>query len=247
MATYNGEKFIEEQIRSVLAELAESDELIIVDDASTDGTSTLVKQFRDHRIRLIEADKNIGYVKTFERSLSEAKGQYVFLSDQDDIWIPGRVQKMVDELNSAEMVVSNCEHFDGSAGTFHDIRLRSIDSTHYARNILGIIVGYRLHWGCAMALRRELLQAALPFPRYMTESHDQWLALVGNAANSIIYLEDDTIRHRLHGGNLTPGRIRGLSKIFRARIVFIRNAFLARSRSAGLRKKTRFGSLGKAD
>jgi len=227
MAAYNGARHIKEQIVSILTELGPNDELIVVDDCSSDGTPGIVAGIDDSRIRLIAADRNRGYVRTFERALGEARGDFVFLSDQDDIWLPGRVELMISAMSDKNMVVSNCKHFDGPLGSFHEIRLRAKDTPHAVRNIMGIVVGYRLHWGCAMALRKELLKQVLPFPSYMTESHDQWIATVGNVNRSIVYLEDDTILHRLHGENLTPQGIRSASKIVRARVAFLRNVLEA--------------------
>jgi glycosyltransferase involved in cell wall biosynthesis len=231
MAAYNGARHIGEQISSILPELGEHDELIIVNDHSTDNTSEIIRGFGDGRIRLIEAESNAGYVRTFERALGEARGEFVFLSDQDDIWIPGRVELMISALAENAMVVSNCEHVDGPLGSFHELRLKSSDSPHAVRNILGIVIGYRLHWGCATAFRASMLRQILPFPSYMNESHDQWIAMVGNVNKSIVYLEDDTIKHRLHGENLTPLGIRSPGKILRARISFLRNVGTAISRA----------------
>jgi len=231
MAAYNGSLHIEEQIHSILSELGDNDELIIVDDCSTDQTVELINEVGDARIRLISLPSNRGYVKTFERALQEARGDYVFLSDQDDIWIPGRVELMISSMGANSLVVSNCKHIEGTAGRFQQIRLRARDSRHTVRNALGILVGYRLHWGCAMALRRTLLEQVLPFPGYMTESHDQWIAMVGVLSRSVQYLEADTILHRLHGENLTPKGIRSLNKIATARISFLRNLITAVVRS----------------
>lgn len=223
MAAYNGSQFIEEQIRSILPELDDGDEVIIVDDCSTDDTAAVVRAISDPRIRLLTNERNMGYVKTFERALRSSTGDYIFLSDQDDIWLPGRVKQMVEALQDKMMVVSNCSHFGGGAGRFHEIRLRSSDSGRPVANIAGILVGYRLHWGCAMALRADLLSLVLPFPSRMRESYDQFLAMAGNVAGSIRYLEEDTVLHRLHGSNLTPARIRGPLPILRARAVFAGN------------------------
>ena len=231
MAAYNGARHIAEQISSILPELGEHDELIIVNDSSTDNTAEIIRGFEDSRIRLIEAESNAGYVRTFERALGEARGEFVFLSDQDDIWIPGRVELMISALAGKDMVVTNCEHFDGPLGSFHELRLKGSDSPRALRNILGIVIGYRLHWGCATAFRASMLRQILPFPRYMNESHDQWIAMVGNVNRSIVYLEDNTIRHRLHGENLTPLGVRRPSKIVRARLAFLRNVVAAVSRA----------------
>lgn len=232
MAAYNGEPHIAEQIDSILPELGRHDELIIVDDCSTDQTAQLISAIEDPRIRLVAAGTNSGYVRTFERALEHARGEYVFLSDQDDIWIPGRVELMISAMEQSSLVVSNCQHIEGTPGRFQRIRLREKDSRHTIRNALGILVGYRLHWGCAMALRSSLLDQVLPFPAYMRESHDQWIAMVGVANRSIQYLETDTILHRLHGDNLTPKGIRSFTKILSARVVFLRNLLLAARRAS---------------
>ncbi|MDQ0825145.1 glycosyltransferase involved in cell wall biosynthesis [Arthrobacter sp. B2I5] len=233
MAAYNGSLHIEEQISSILSELGPQDELVIVDDCSTDRTIELIAGMVDRRIRLVRTSRNMGYVKTFERALQEARGEYVFLSDQDDIWIPGRVQLMLGALEEVALVVSNCKHIEGIPGRFQSIRLREKDSTHTFRNAFGILVGYRLHWGCAMAFRRSLLAQVLPFPTYMKESHDQWIAMAGIANRSVRYLETDTILHRLHGQNLTPKGIRGFRQIFAARVAFLRNWVTATRRARG--------------
>ena len=223
MAAYNGSEFIGEQIDSILTELGPADELLVIDDESTDNTVALVEAIGDPRITVHRNKQNLGYVRTFEKAIALSQGRYIFLSDQDDIWIPGRLDKMLSALADSSLVVTNCKHFGGRSGRFHDIRLRSKDSRKYLRNILGIVVGYRLHWGCAMAFRSDLKQLALPFPAHMSESHDQWLAMCGNFSRSITYLEEDTILHRLHDENLTPMKMRGISKIARARAAFLAN------------------------
>ncbi|MDN3481500.1 glycosyltransferase [Arthrobacter sp. APC 3897] len=231
LAAYNGAAYIEEQLRSILPELGDSDEVIVVDDCSSDGTGTVVRELADPRIRLLHNEQNLGQVKTFERALGEATGDFLFLSDQDDIWLPGRVDRMLKALEEDLVVVSNCRHFGAPPGRFHQIRLRAADSRRHAANVLGIVVGYRLHWGCAMAMRAEFLNQALPFPGYMRESHDQWLAMAGNLAGSIRYLEEDTVLHRLHSDNVTPDKVRGLPAILRARMAFLANLMILLGRT----------------
>ncbi|MDT0167626.1 glycosyltransferase [Pseudarthrobacter sp. BRE9] len=231
MAAYNGSEFIEEQIDSILRELGPNDELLIVDDESTDDTAARIEANGDARIILHRNKQNLGYVKTFEKAITLSSGKFIFLSDQDDIWIPGRLEKMLTALAENSMVVTNCKHFGGKSGRFHNIRLRSNDSKKHLRNLLGIVVGYRLHWGCAMAFRSSLKELALPFPSHMSESHDQWLAMCGNFSKSIAYLDDDTILHRLHNENLTPDKMRGISKIVRARAMFLANLVTLATRS----------------
>lgn len=230
MATFNGERFLQEQIGSILAQLDPNDEVVVVDDASQDATVDVIEQIGDARVKVVRHADNRGYVPTFEEALSLARGQYIFLSDQDDIWTPGRVELMIAALQRAELVVGNCEHFGGELTPFLRLRLRSADSTHRLRNILGIIVGYRLHWGSAMAIRAEFRRLVLPFPQGTLESHDQWLALAANVAASVEYLEEDVVLHRLHSQNVTPKGVRGARAIVRARVQFLKELLIARRR-----------------
>lgn len=231
MAAYNGETFIVPQIESILKQLAPTDEIVVVDDHSSDETVSAVRSISDPRVQLFESEVNRGYVKAFEAALSKARGAFIFLSDQDDIWPEGRLQRMLVSLQTHELVVGNCQHFGGCPGYFQRLRLRSKDSTHSLRNTLGILVGYRLHWGSAMGFRSSLLPVMLPFPRHLTESHDQWIALVGNAVHSVEYLDSDVLLHRLHDDNVTPKRARALRKIIAARLQFAEQILLARSRA----------------
>lgn len=227
MATFNGERYLREQLDSILSELGPEDEVIVVDDASQDGTIDVIGQIEDKRVSVVRHAQNRGYVPTFEEALSLARGKYIFLSDQDDIWVPGRVELMVAGLKSAALVVGNCQHFGGELTPFLRLRLRSKDSTHRVRNIMGIIVGYRLHWGSAMAIRAEFKRLVLPFPAGTTESHDQWLALAANVAGKVRYLDADVVLHRLHSENVTPKGIRGIRSILRARVQFLKELAIA--------------------
>ena len=233
MATFNGAAFIDEQIDSILSELGEGDQLLIVDDDSSDETVELIRKKSDPRIILLQNVKNRGYVHTFERALSEVGGEVIFLSDQDDAWMPGRVDAMLEALGDQLLVVSNWQATGGKPGRFERIRLRPIDSCHHLRNIIGILVGYRLHWGCAMAVRQELLNMALPFPSWMNESHDQYLAMAANVAQSIRYMAADTVWHRLHAANLTPLGARSIHKILSARARLVGELFVLMTRRIG--------------
>ncbi|WP_334170986.1 glycosyltransferase [Sinomonas sp.] len=231
MAAYNGADHIQEQLDSILAELAPGDEVIIVDDGSTDATREILASIEDPRVRVVFNDENLGYVRNFEKALSLSTGDVVMLSDQDDIWVPGRVDTLIAGLDHADAAVGNCEHFGGTPGYFQRLRVDPRFSTRHVRNLLGILIGYRLHWGSAMAVSRSLLEDALPFPTVMTESHDQWLAMLANVRKSITYLAANTVRHRLHDDNLTPKRPRSLRKVLRARGEFLAELAIAIART----------------
>ena len=95
MASFNGNKYIKKQLDSILSQLGIDDEVIIVDDASEDDTVSTIMNFNDPRIKLFENENNTGVIASFERSITLAKGEIIFLSDQDDIWLPNKIQKMM--------------------------------------------------------------------------------------------------------------------------------------------------------
>jgi len=235
MAAYNGARYIREQIDSVLAELEPQDELVVVDDASRDGTADILRGLDDPRVTVIARDRNRGYVRTFEEALSAATGDIVMLADQDDVWIPGRRALFVSALADADVAASNLVLLGSDAPLPHPLtrrpwRLRSDRSSHGRRNALRILAGVAPYYGCAMAVRREAVGRILPFPPFLTESHDLWIAMFGNVHSSMRHIDEATIRRRLHDGNASPSRPRGLSAVLRARFMLARAWLAARRR-----------------
>lgn len=230
MAAYNGAAHITEQIDSILPQLGPADELVIVDDASTDDTVKVVSRIADDRIRLISSSDNRGYVRNFEAALTQSRGEYVFLADQDDVWLPGRVEAMIAALQDADVVASNFGFFGHQPRRIESIRLRAADSSRRWANLFALWIGYRPYFGCAMAFRRPARDLILPFPDFLDETHDQWIALVGNLAGRMAHLEQDTLVRRLHENNTTPKQWRSLRLILKARFMLVRAFFEARGR-----------------
>jgi cellulose synthase/poly-beta-1,6-N-acetylglucosamine synthase-like glycosyltransferase len=217
LASHDGEAWIGEQVRSILEQLGPDDELVVVDDASTDATVAVLEGFDDVRISLSHNDVNLGSVRTFERALELARGAYLLLSDQDDLWVPGRVDAMVAALQE-DAVVATSVAVLGEAGPPR-WPLRAADSHRFIPNLLAVLVGVRWYFGCAMGVRRGLLSAVLPFPPWLTESHDLWLGIVGNTHGQMRHLETPSVQRRLHGANQTPLGWRSLPAVLRARLM----------------------------
>ena len=159
MATYNGEKYIEEQLESIVAQLGPQDEIVIVDDASTDGTVATARSVDDPRVHIIESATNKGYVRTFEDALGRARGEFILLADQDDVWVEGRLTAMIAALENSAVVATNLRTLDGPDSIHgpygqRDWHLRSRDSERRVANIVGMLAGTRPYYGCAMALRQ---------------------------------------------------------------------------------------------
>lgn len=228
LAAYNGERYIGEQLASILPQLNRHDEVVVIDDASTDGTVAAVRAIADPRVRLIARPDNRGYVKTFEQALHEARGDYLLLADQDDVWLPGRVDALVGALASAQVVAGNLTTLagpDAIRGPYGqaDWKLRAAGSHHGARNVAGILAGNMPYYGCAMGVRRDALaEGVLPFPDFLHESHDLWLALYGNVRGEIAHVEQRVTARRFHDSNQTPNRPRGVLPALRSRLLLLR-------------------------
>ncbi|WP_403022477.1 O-antigen ligase family protein [Salinibacterium sp. GXW1014] len=218
MATYNGSAHVGVQISSILKQLGPRDELIIVDDASKDDTVEVVRRIRDSRIRLLTSMQNQGHVRTFERALVHARGRFIFLSDQDDVWIPGRVNAMKSGLSQAAFVATNWQL--SGENNVNVPALREVDSFRRARNLAQIYLGRAPYFGCAMAFRRDGLDLILPFPAGV-EAHDHWIAIAGNVARSMRHLEAPSLRRTIHENNLTPKSRRRVRLVVRTRLIMV--------------------------
>ncbi len=225
MATYNGEKYVVRQLESILDQLSADDEVILVDDCSTDGTIEAVKGLNDARIAIHINDRNRREVYSFGRAISLARHQYIFLSDQDDIWLPGRVALITEALQSALLATTNFDWIDQDEQPLqlsHDGVLPEHSSRHF-KNIADIFVGKTTYFGCAMGFRRELLSLIAPIPSYV-ELHDWWIALAGNLAGSNVHLSDKTFWKRRHDSNATSTTSsRSLARKLRSRAIFARS------------------------
>jgi len=210
---------------SILSELGPEDECIVVDDGSKDGTLAILRSVSDSRVRVYENAQNIGHVGAFERAMSLSSKEVIVLADQDDRWLEGRISLLVSALRKERcaVVTSNATYMrsDGTPVQHLDRIARPEDSRRSVKNILDILTGRSMYFGCAMAFKRELLSMILPIPRYV-ESHDLWIALAGNLLGQSVHIRDVTLVRRIHGGNATNSRRRWSKKV-KSRLVFVRS------------------------
>jgi len=199
MATYNGEKYIKEQIDSILIQLSDDDELIISDDNSTDNTIKILEKIIDPRVKLF-FNKEKGYTSNFENSLRQVTGEIIFLSDQDDIWLPDKVKMCLEVLETYDFVISDCKIINDTNEIISDsyFQLRNVK-----KSCLGNLIKFGF-LGCCMAFRVDVLKKALPFPldRKLC-THDNWLFLVGAFLFKHKVLNDKLIYYRRHDGNVS--------------------------------------------
>lgn len=232
MATYNGEKYIREQMDSILQQLGEGDELIISDDLSSDKTVEIIKSYKDKRIKLYIHGDNHGFVRNFENVLVHADGDIIFLSDQDDIWMPDKVKVTIAALANCDFTVSDCITINENEQVISQSRIKDYNiKTGFWR----LMIKTR-YLGCCMAFRRSVLEAALPFPEnaYLME-HDLWLAAVAECYFKTSLIEEPLIKYRRHGGNVSSG---GASKGYSVPIKIYRRLYRLKC-LARIRKKIR--------
>lgn len=205
MATYNGSLYLHAQIRSILDQLRSCDELIIVDDCSTDSTVEIILSFKDVRItKLLVNEKNIGVNKSFELAILQARNNFIYLADQDDIWTNGRVDEMNSILtcSNVNLVAGNSSYIDAKGNTINYpmTPLKGEESKLAFLNISKIFTGQSSYFGCAMAFKRNIISVILPFPKYL-ESHDLWIAMACILNGSTKHLESVVLHRRIHGNN----------------------------------------------
>lgn len=222
ICSFNGEKYIHDQLASILGQLGDLDEVVLCDDGSTDRTVSIVRSFEDIRIRIFVNEINLGHVRNFEKSLSLAKGRYIFLSDQDDIWVNGRVSKMLGLLTNVPnflLLASNFDLIDEKGlpiGVF-----RKLGRVHNSKmlQIFSIFSGASPYFGCTFLMTRDILKYCLPIPKGI-ESHDIWIALIASTMGGVINMEEATLYHRIHGNNATPRKRRSIYIVMKSRIIF---------------------------
>ena len=200
MATYNGEKYIKEQITSILVQLSPEDEVVISDDGSTDTTIKIVASLADPRIKLIRNKGMHGYVGNFENVLKHANGDFVFLSDQDDIWMEGKVNTVLSYLMAGnDLIIHNAELVDGNGESLgHDYYSCMHSHSGFWANFF-----VPRYLGCCMAFNRKVLDYVLPFPTYK-RGHDYQIGCYANLRFKTRFIPDVLIKYRRHGMNASP-------------------------------------------
>lgn len=194
IATYNGERFIREQIDSILRQLSSDDEIIVSDDGSTDNTVSIINSIDDKRIRVIEGPRKQSPTSNFECALKASKGDFIFMSDQDDVWKPNKVKICMEWLQRYDCVVSDAEVTDSSLNPLYP-SLYAIMQVRQGRI-------YNTIWkngytGCCMAFRRNVLEASLPFPKDIP-MHDIWIGNVAAYKYNVKFIPDTLIYFRRH-------------------------------------------------
>ena len=213
MASHNGERYIKEQLDSILCQLDEDDEVIISDDGSTDSTLSILNEMKDDRIKVFRFTQPFysqyahEYVcRNFENALIHASGDIIFLSDQDDIWMPNKVEVCLNDLNTYDLVLHDFKHIDENG--------RVVKQLHYAGTFRrkNFLMLRGLHFGCAMAFRKRVLDYVLPFPEHLM-LHDYWIGILSEFIGEFYFEKRPLLEYRLHSTNTSVNKNTFLFKI----------------------------------
>ena len=232
MATYNGQKYINEQISSILQNLSENDELVISDDGSNDNTLNIIKSFEDKRIKLIQGPKK-GIKKNFENAIRNTTGDIIFLSDQDDVWMENKVKTVKKYFNKDKeltLVMHNAKIVNDKME-----RIEPYSTFKWRKSRTGVLhnIIKNCYVGCTMAFTKEIKEIILPIPDDIN-MHDQWIGILSDIYGKNMLVEDELIDYRRHGDNNTGLNHTGLNEMFINRIKFI---FELNKRKKAMRKE----------
>ncbi|MBR1402875.1 MAG: glycosyltransferase family 2 protein [Treponema sp.] len=209
--TYNGEKYLKQQLDSIIPQLSQNDEIIVSDDSSTDDTKNILKKYKEDYpfIQLFLDNKFKSPIYNLENALKHANGDFIFLSDQDDIWKKNKVQICMNYLQTYDLVVSDADVIDSNNTIIYE-SFFSINNTKQGKWYNLLKNGYL---GCCMAFNKQLLTSILPFPHNLP-MHDIW---IGNYASfkgyKVEFIKEKLIAYRRHGQNASIASEKSKRKI----------------------------------
>lgn len=200
LCTYNGEKFLQEQMDSILAQTYKNLEIVVVDDGSTDKTIDIINAYtdKDNRIKLFRNEANLGFNKNFEKAISLTSGEYVAISDQDDIWLPQKLKQLLDNIKRNWLIFSNSSYLgDLKQGRLlNDFKLPS--------NYKGILLRNHVT-GHTSLMHRDFLNYILPYPQ--DGFYDWWMGFVATYHNKITFLDVVLTSYRVHSDSVVQSRL----------------------------------------
>lgn len=207
ICTYNGEKFIEQQLNSILNQSIKVDEIIVCDDQSSDNTISILKKLQEEHncIVIVENDTNLRSNKNFEKAIALSTGDYIFLADQDDLWKPEKVDKTISIFNenpSAEGVFSNAALIDENNIVFTDKTIW--DSVFFYEKELSKPIDFfdiitkngNVVTGATLCIKKEVKSLVLPISE--ENFHDEWIASLLALRKTLFYSTESLISYRIH-------------------------------------------------
>ena len=213
LCTYNGERFVGQQIESILVQTIQDFEIIVSDDNSKDNTIEILKSYsvKDKRIKIITNEQNVGFKKNFERAISKCKGEYIALCDQDDIWLPNHLEVLLHIIGDKPMACGDALFIDEKDQSLN-IKLSQREHLEYLP-APGIDQAYTIAFyrsafqGASMLLKREFCSQCMPIPEKV-EFHDLWFCLLSCFHGGFSYTYELVNHYRMHSKNVTGYHIK---------------------------------------
>lgn len=214
MTTYNGEKYISEQIDSILNQTYKNIEIIICDDCSTDNTINILKEYEKkyNNIKIYLNESNIGLNNNFEKAIRYCNGEYIAISDQDDIWNENKLELLLNNIGNNDLICSKKFDIGQNNEILPDIHIKSFEfAKKFKYDTLNFLNIYftDIVWGCTSLIKKDFLIKCLPFPSKNIIYYDHWLCICAFVNKSLKYIDTATIKHRIHSNNLTRNTLLG--------------------------------------
>lgn len=207
LATYNGEKYLQEQIESILNQTYTDFRLLISDDGSTDGTIKIIEEYakKDKRILTFIQKENLGVIKNFEFLLKKVENEYFMFSDQDDIWMKDKIEKSLEKIEEGYgLVYSDLEVVDNNLNVMYTSywKLKGFENKVKKYNNFDSLYLNNYITGCTIISKKEFIDKILPLPKSTNFIlHDYWLPLIVTQTDKIAYIEEPLIKYRQHKNN----------------------------------------------
>jgi len=220
LCTFNGASFLEPQVASLFAQEHAPDEIVAVDDASVDGSFALLEELSSHSpvpMCVYRNEATLGAARNFERAIALARGDVIFLCDQDDVWSPGKTRTLIAPFESDERVMlvhSDAALVDAElrplgVSLFQALGLSERERTLEDRSrAFEVLLKRSIVTGATAAIRRDVIEWAVPFPPEWL--HDEWLAVIASLRGRLIRIDRPLIRYRQHGANQIGAQRRGI-------------------------------------
>ena len=211
LCTFNGARFLREQLASIAAQSRLPDEIVISDDGSTDQTTAILREFAEAApfpVRIMSNDISLGTVENFAQAISASTGEIIVLSDQDDVWLPNKLQRIESaffENPNVSLVFSNANVVDENLTplgySLWDVTFPTTFRRAFDRGkAVDVLLLFATVTGAAMAFRTSLRERFLPIPQLPYVQHDGWIALIASIASQITYIDEPLLLYRQHGG-----------------------------------------------
>jgi glycosyltransferase involved in cell wall biosynthesis len=227
LAAYNGEKYIHNQIDSILNQTYQDFEIVACDDKSTDSTWNILQEYekRDARIHCFLNEVNLGFKKNFEKAILLCKGDYIALSDQDDEWTVDHLKTLLQNIGDNMICCGDAEIIDKDGNSlgykFSDTKeCFSMFTASFEEKLRYILYKGNPYQGASMLLSRKSIAYLLPLPDTIN-FHDAWFALCANALNAFFYMKTVITKYRQHGENITTHKIKLMPKFSLLRTIKI--------------------------